>query len=538
VTKAEYVYLETPPRLQSFLPGVNPSVLVPTGPATVPSPFLPFDMPTRAALAASPLKVFTHYFVQFPISVNDKTAAAGDFYSNLWLPPGAFDGKTDWRTWGGWIRDRPIERVPSGNVTTVNVGSSVSPTVTTKRYTIDDKITEIAQARAAGFDGFTLDITQSGAQSKASTNPSGGAFRQWRELVYAVDEVADPTFKIVAMPDGATGGTSSVADLTADMVEFAGHTSAFKNPSGNLVVAPYGPEFAPAFAKQSSFWPNFYSSMKSAGQTPDLVPCFSQDWLAAPPAVGAAFLNPYSYMHSRWGLRNPVDNASMGNSAGGAAAYCAATFGKPWMAPVSVGDERAKGAKYDENWHSENLRVSWTQAINQVPAGCQWVQIPTWNDYSESAHIAPSRNHGYCILDISSYYLTRFKLGYWPTIVRDAIYLSHRVQFTTGTAYTAGTAYTTQMVRSGNTPAHDTVEALVFATDAGTVTISAGGTTYSQDVAAGVTSVKCPLQLGEISATFTRAGTTVASVTSLWPVTDTQTSQDMQYRFTSSLRGA
>jgi hypothetical protein len=55
--------------------------------------------------------------------------------------------------------------------------------------------------------------------------------------------------------------------------------------------------------------------------------------------------------------------------------------GKIWMQPVSVQDARPSQAIYDEANNSENLRVTWNAAIK----GADWVQIPTWNDYSENA---------------------------------------------------------------------------------------------------------------------------------------------------------
>jgi len=61
-----------------------------------------------------------------------------------------------------------------------------------------------------------------------------------------------------------------------------------------------------------------------------------------------------------------------------------------WMQPVSVQDERPNQSLYDEADNSENLRVTWTAAI----ADADWVQIPTWNDYSEGAQVAPSTGTG------------------------------------------------------------------------------------------------------------------------------------------------
>ena len=39
------------------------------------------------------------------------------------------------------------------------------------------------------------------------------------------------------------------------------------------------------------------------------------------------------------------------------------------------------------------------------------MQIPTWNDYSEGAQVAPSTGTGWSLLDIGAYQLVRFKTG-------------------------------------------------------------------------------------------------------------------------------
>ena len=56
------------------------------------------------------------------------------------------------------------------------------------------------------------------------------------------------------------------------------------------------------------------------------------------------------------------------------------------MQAVSAQDERPYASTYDEADNTANLRMTWTAAIN----GADWVQIPTWNDYSEGTEISPS----------------------------------------------------------------------------------------------------------------------------------------------------
>src|ERR1700738_3634819 len=98
------------------------------------------------------------------------------------------------------------------------------------------------------------------------------------------------------------------------------------------------------------------------------------------------------------------------------AAYMAAfrddahSRGKIWMQPVSVQDNRPHTGVYWEANNTENLRTTWSAAIG----GADWVQIPTWNDYTENTQVSPSTHIGWGPLDIISYYLTQFKQGIAP----------------------------------------------------------------------------------------------------------------------------
>ena len=140
-------------------------------------------------------------------------------------------------------------------------------------------------------------------------------------------------------------------------------------------------------------------------------------------------------------------------------------------------------------------------------------------------------------LDISAYYLHRWKLGYYPPIVRDTLYLTHRVQPTTGVTYTGPQTTFIPTTARGSTPTKNDVEVLCFLTGAASVDLTIGGlTTTFNAPAAGLYSFKAPLRNGTVMATAKRAGQTVASVTSPWPISSTQWGQDFGYRAVSSRR--
>jgi hypothetical protein len=161
------------------------------------------------------------------------------------------------------------------------------------------------------------------------------------------------------------------------------------------------------------------------------------------------------------------------------------------------------------------------------------VQIPTWNDYTEGTHIAPSVMHGWTFVDVSAYFLTWYKTGTAPEIVRDAVYLTHRTH-----PVDAEPTYDQSelMERRGGSRARDTVEALTFLTERGTVEVRVGDQRHRCDVEAGVDTCVVPLATGQVSAQVVRDGETVARVTSPYEVTDEPYVQDLQYVGASSLR--
>jgi hypothetical protein len=211
-------------------------------------------------------------------------------------------------------------------------------------------------------------------------------------------------------------------------------------------------------------------------------------------------------------------------------AQTARAHGKVWMQPVSVQDERPRSGLFDEAQNTTNLRDTWLSAIN---GDADWVQLTTWNDYTEGTAFAPSVHHGWSYLDISSYYITWFKTGHQPTIVRDTVYLTHRTQ-----PWAALPTYPQSLLMTlrGGSPARDTVEALTFLTAPATVTITVGGHTQSCQVAAGVDTCTVPLAPGQVSVSVQRAGQVVAAVRSPWTVTTTPYVQDLQYVAVSSRR--
>ena len=205
--------------------------------------------------------------------------------------------------------------------------------------------------------------------------------------------------------------------------------------------------------------------------------------------------------------------------------------GKIWMQPVSVQDARPRSGIYAEANNSENLRATWNASIN---GNAEWVQLTTWNDYSEQTEFSPSSHIGWGPLDINTYYLQRFKTGSFPAISRDVLYLSHRVQ-PFAALPTGGQTMLMNLV-GGSSPSRDTVEVLSFLTSPASVTLTAGTVSQTYTAPAGLFAQSYPLQVGQISAVINYADGTKKTVTSPFPVQARPAIQDLQYHFVSSAR--
>ncbi|WP_219825429.1 endo-1,3-alpha-glucanase family glycosylhydrolase [Nonomuraea typhae] len=449
------------------------------GQPPVPAGPLPFNLPAISTLRASGKKVFAHYFTPYPISL-DNQAGSSDYYARNYLTPTGEGGKH--AAYGGLLRDRPLPRAAMGG-----------------NWQLADMEAEIRLARAAGLDGFTVDILSLTSQHWSRT----------KLLIEAAKNV-DPGFKIVLMPDmnGLKGVTP--AQLAASMAELAQKPGVYRLADKRLVVSPFKAE-----NQTVSWWREFMDTMQAKhGVKVAFVPVFLNA------ATHAKAFAPISYGFSNWGNRSPAQQSGIG-----ANIDLAHGMGKIWMQPVSVQDERPNQGVYDEANNTENLRVTWDKAIS---GGADWVQLTTWNDFSEGTQFTPSAHNGGAYLDITSYYLTKFKTGKTPTIVRDTVYLTHRLQ--KASQRPGGGPQTKFMtLRGGSSPARDTVEVLAFLTGAATIQAGIGGTAKKAEAAAGVTATTFPLAYGRQSASVVRAGKTTAKVVSPFEVRTSLPNQDLQY---------
>ncbi|WP_279394506.1 endo-1,3-alpha-glucanase family glycosylhydrolase [Rhodococcus sp. ARC_M6] len=242
---------------------------------------------------------------------------------------------------------------------------------------------------------------------------------------------------------------------------------------------------------------------------------------------------PISYGMSNWGNRSPatnlVDSVGPGSSMGAAAE--AHDLGKIWMQPVSFQDVRPSQSIFDEAENSRNLRDTWKIALE---SDSDWVQLTTWNDYSEGTSFASSAGHGRALLDLNAYWLYWFRTGTPPKIVRDTAYLVYRSHPISAVPVNPSSAPMT--LRDGSSPARDIIEVVTVLTEAATVAVTVGTTTAECRVPAGIGSCVVPLEVGTIVVTVIRGRDEVARVASHRAVTAAPFNQNLEYLVDSSRR--
>jgi hypothetical protein len=512
-------------------PGGTTTPTVPTTPTTAVTPELPFELTAAMRTQmASRVPVYAHWFPPYPISLDNANpkalGGAGDTYDNSLLPATGTNAAV-----GGFLDERPLPRAPL-----------------TGDYVLQDCVTDIMRAKRIGLDGFTVE------------GLSFGTSQNWgrvKKLIAACEQVNDPNFKLIYMPDGGGGGTADAVTLGTEMAGIL-KSAAFKRlADGRVIVAPFAPESAPAGGRTwgAAEWQQAADQcVTSGGPRIAYWFCYVAAWSTTAPKFDAA-----AYGHGRWGGRSANSlKSTNGDNRGAVAALDASTTlkAKFWMHFAATQDSRRNpnNHKYWEARNTEAYRNSWE--ANWVQP-VDFTQIPTWNDLSEATQIWPSPSARWCWADLTTFYMVRAKLGYWPTVVRDCVYLSHRIHPATGTTFTGPQTTFQTLQDATGTPAANEVEALVFvpvvAGSVVTVTVSgqpvsfdlskataAGGLGVPQTTSApGVFSCRVGLPasaaVGAIKAEIVRGGAAVATVNSKWAVSKTQPREDLLYRMVCSL---
>lgn len=456
------------------------------------SPF-PFDQPDINALRELQKKVFAHYFTPFPVSI-DNDAPDEDYYTEGYL---AVDGESNKHlSYGGYLRERPLPRAPIDDAS----------------WFTRDMENEILQAAQLGIDGFTLDLLSA----------KGSHYTRVKRLLQAAEDVGDG-FSVVLMPDmvGLDAdkdaiGDSTFATLTTFITELAEYSSAYRLSDGRLVVSPYN-----AHRFTAAEWSDWLDDMSADSIDIAFFPLF-QSWQTYAPAFSS-----FSYGLSDWGNRSVGAQSSYED----AASIAHNTYGTLWMQPVSPQDFRPKSKVYWEAQNSLNYRTMWNNAIQ---GGSDWVQLITWNDYSEHTEISPSSGIQYAFFDLTAYYTTWFKTGTQPEITKDVLYYFYRKHSSSLVPDLQSAMI--NVSSAGSDAPSDSIELLAFLKEPGTLEIEIGGQIYQEFADAGITSFKVPLGAGTPEFRLYRQNSIVESVTGNQEIVTQIDYQDFLYYAGSSSR--
>lgn len=438
---------------------------------------LAFTMPAASVLRAAPHKVFAHYFTQFPRSIDNRPPAT-DYYASQYLMPSGENDK--FLRQGGFLRQRPLPRA----------------VVTHSDWEQEDLRWEVRTAAAIGIDGFCLNLLET----------HGVHWNRAKALLSAA--AASPGFSIMLMPD-VTSAFQTPREVIDAMVELGAFPAALRLADGRLVVAPYYPQI-----RSTAWW-----QMVADG-------CAAHGLRIAPFPVLQSLeqhfdrFAPLSVGISEWGMRTPA-------TAGGRADFPGQAHrrGLLWMEPVSPQDMRAKDLFLFEAGNTALFRTMWMRAIE---LDADWVQLITWNDYSEATEIAPSSGTGWLFMDLTAWYVARFKTGQWPTVVHDAAWLVHRTQRSSLQPTLQERAF---QWRDGEPL--DEVEAVLLLRAPAEVRLDSGEANSTKVLPAGLSRMALTLSPGRPHLTARRNGQAILRGESDWPVSQSAPYQDPLYRATA-----
>ena len=155
----------------------------------------------------------------------------------------------------------------------------------------------------------------------------------------------------------------------------------------------------------------------------------------------------------------------------------------------------------------------------------------------ETTELAPSVQHGYSLLDVSSPYLKRFKTGsYAAAFTHETLFVSNRAQRTDATTITQ--TYKSVLRSSAESAAaRNEVQVVSMLNEPATVNVRIGSRNYTYSAPAGIAVATMSLETDAmVSAQAVRGSTVIATVQSPDRVDASPTIQDVGYRFATSGR--
>ncbi|KAI8241268.1 Glucan endo-1,3-alpha-glucosidase agn1 [Colletotrichum sp. SAR 10_96] len=377
----------------------------------------------------------------------------------------------------------------------------------TEHYTASDWVNDIKLAQEARIDAFALNMAKG---EPMNTKAIADAFSNAEAL----------GFKLFFSFDYAGRGPFSKDEVISWINKYAPSSAYFRHQGKPFVSTFEGPD-------QAEDWVDIKATTGCF---------FVPDWssLGAGPAVekaGGVVDGLFSWAGWPWGDQDMDTYVD--------ASYRRALNGKAYMMPVSPWFyTNLPGYSKNWLWRGDHLWFDrWIQVNTLMP---EFVQIISWNDYGESHHIGPIRDHALVAFDTGKAPY-RYSLDHhgWRVLLPFAIdrYKNNKATITSegvsfwyrttpkdacGTGGTTGnTVSQLQMEFQPNDIIQDSVFFTVLSTDTVSITVSIGGV-YSKGVlrdlpdgGAGLYHGSAPFngRTGDVRITVTRKSVTIADET-------------------------
>lgn len=366
---------------------------------------------------------------------------------------------------GGASRSRPQFRPPIPG--------------TTAQWNLADRRFDIDTAIDYGHDGFFFDIIESW---KSRGVDLANALRQARD--------ENPTrygnFTIIPMIDGNSPSAYSTTAKAGDFIRQFTDVGYWQD--GVFMWAVWHPATSSNTGGIQT-WRNIQTYLNNLGIPNKMFGCFNTTYSSTSNGPGAAGYEGLLFAEGPWGAGS-ADPANIAATAPSKVSEAAAAVGRGriYVNPVRVQETRPdpnQGPWWDEAANTEAGVAQWLQVIGNNNA--QWIQPVTWSDWTEDTAFAPGTHYGYGRLLLSAWFMYRWKMGAYPTILRDAVILSHRHHRLGVTVDYAGqTVSLPQRTNSPRTVARNRIEARVWLTAPAQVRIIDASGTVNYQAPAGM----------------------------------------------------
>ena len=333
------------------------------------------------------------FLCRFPLSL-DNVTPANDYYNTQYLNVHGESNK--WLAQGGYLRQRPLGITPSPNAD----------------WQLLNMEAEVRSAIARGITGFTFDI-MSTSEAVGSGSPLQSHAERSPGRRFSLQDSRDAGPHRAGRQFRRRGANHHGSGLSP---------AAYRLSDGRLVVSAFD-----ASLNSAGWWQSVLSQLSAKGINVAFVPTFL-GW-----STNAAAFAPISYGFSDWGTATAI----AASQHAGAAGTAHSSYGKIFMMPVDPQQFRPKDFVYWEAGNSAAFRAAWASSIQ---GDADWVQVVTWNDYSESGQISPYTDAtlrtdiGTGYYDLNGYYAAWFLTGQQPQITHDVLYYFYRREPTTAPA--------------------------------------------------------------------------------------------------------